>query len=241
MNIITIGDLHGSSAWKTVRTVSCDRIIFTGDYVDSFDYEDEEIMDNLLSVIGFKKGNPEKVILLWGNHDVAYLFRGKSPHVCSGFRYDMAPDLFNLFYKNRNLFQTAWQVENYLWSHAGIVQSWFSTCLKNQILTLDTNLSGTLNRLFDEYYLPLFHVGPVRGGRDKMSGPFWADMYETSSDPLTGYHQIVGHSRTGKGTVSIRCPDGKTSVTYTDCLDTEISFFELKLLEGTLGNGLLNV
>jgi len=66
-------------------------------------------------------------------------------------------------------------------------------------------------------------------------------MDETSSDPLTGYHQIVGHSRTGKGIVSIGRPDGKTSVTYTDCLDTEICFFRLTVLEGTPGNGLHNV
>jgi predicted phosphodiesterase len=229
MNIITIGDLHGSKAWKKVQLEEWDHVIFMGDYVDSFDYKDKEILENLMDVIRLKKNNPEKVVLLWGNHDVAYLFKGKSPHGCSGFRYSMLPALNELFMQNRSIFLLAWQLNKYLWTHAGIVQRWHQSYPEKIVIPEDINLAGTLNRLFDEYYLPLFHVGPLRGGDDKDSGPFWADYAETIKDPLTGYHQIVGHTHTRNGIIHFKHPDGISFVSYTDCLDTKTEFHTLNL------------
>jgi hypothetical protein len=229
MNIITIGDLHGSKAWKKVDLKAWDHVIFMGDYVDSFIYKDKEILENLMEVIGLKKDNPEKIVLLWGNHDVAYFFKGRSPHGCSGFRHSMLPALFVLFSQNKGLFRLAWQLHNYLWTHSGIVQRWYSNYAEHAVIPEDVNLAGTLNRLFDEYYLPLFHVGPMRGGYDKDSGPFWADYAETIKDPLTGYHQIVGHTHTRNGILHYEHPDENTSVTYTDCLDTKTEFYTLNL------------
>jgi hypothetical protein len=229
MNIITIGDLHGSKVWKKVRIEEWDHIIFMGDYVDSFEYTDKDILENLVEVIRLKINNPEKVILLWGNHDVAYLFNAKSPHLCSGIRFTMLSVLNRLFLEYKDLFQHAWQQNKYLWTHAGIVRNWHKNYLEKAILPTDTNLAVTLNRLFDEYYLPLFHVGPLRGGDDKDSGPFWADYVETVKDPLTGYHQIVGHTHTRNGIIHFKHSDKSTSVTYTDCLDKKIEFHTLRI------------
>ena len=47
MKIITVGDLHGSPIWKTIRPDDWDRMVFMGDYVDSSDYSDKEIKQNL--------------------------------------------------------------------------------------------------------------------------------------------------------------------------------------------------
>ena len=231
MKIITIGDLHGSTAWEKVVPEDWDRIVFIGDYVDSFYHSDDEILKNLLEVIELKKTHPEKIILLWGNHDLAYLFRGKSPHACSGFRYPMLNALADLFDKNRTLFRTAWQVENYLWTHAGIVQQWFKSFIEEQVRTDDQNLAVTLNRLFDAYYLPLFNVSSARGGWQKDSGPFWADRSETLRDPLLNYHQVVGHTKTGNGILRYFSEDSEISVTYTDCLESEDEFFELQIVK----------
>jgi hypothetical protein len=229
MKIITIGDLHGSQAWKKVDPERWDRIVFAGDYVDSFDYPDEQILSNFRQVIRFKQNNPGKVVLLLGNHDLAYYFNGIIRHGCSGFRRRMLPVLFGIYYEEKENFQAAFQVGNYLWTHAGIVQRWYDQYIKNQILPGDENLAFTLNRLFQNYYLPLFHVSEERGGYDQDGGIFWAHLTETLDDPLLGYHQIAGHTRTGAGIIKSKSGKPDTSVTYIDCLETKTEFYELDL------------
>jgi len=80
MKIITIGDLHGSPVWKNIRTENWDRMVFIGDYVDSSDYSAKEVKRNLEEIIVLKKSFPEKIILLWGNHDLAYFYGGHERH-----------------------------------------------------------------------------------------------------------------------------------------------------------------
>ena len=229
MKIITIGDLHGSEAWKQVHPNSWDRIIFAGDYVDSFDYSDEEIQRNFRQVIQLKKKHSEKVILLLGNHDLQYYFNSISRHGCSGFRRRMMPVLFDIFHTEKENFQVAFQLGNYLWTHAGVVQRWYDQFIKSQLLASDENLAFSLNRLFLSYYLPLFHVSGLRGGDEKDGGIFWAHHTETCDDPLRKYHQIVGHTRTGKGIVSIKSSETDTSITYIDCLESKTEFYKLDI------------
>lgn len=229
MQIITIGDLHGSEAWKQVKQDQWDIIVFIGDYVDSFDYDDSHILENLEKVILFKKKYTDKVVLLLGNHDLAYWFNGESRHLCSGFRRRMLPVLYQLFCQEDYLFQPAFQVDNYLWTHAGVVNRWYMNYLRQEAEASDVNLAFTLNRLFRRYYLPLFHVSYLRGGNHEDGGIFWAHSTELSDDPLPGYHQVVGHTKTGNGIVSITKSSPGTSVTYVDCLETRSEFLELTL------------
>lgn len=230
MKIITIGDLHGSPIWKTIQPEEWDHMVFIGDYVDSADYSEEEIIRNLNEIIELKKRFPEKVILIWGNHDLSYFYGGHDRHYCSGFRKNMLPALFSIFTSNRKLFQPAWQVGNYLWTHAGVVHQWFSDFIKQQIIPSDSNLACTFNRLFNEYYPPLFHVGVIRGGFDQDGGIFWAHNAETMDDPLAGFHQIVGHTKTRTGILVSNHYGNDTSITYVDCLDTSVEFHKLELL-----------
>jgi predicted MPP superfamily phosphohydrolase len=229
MKLITIGDLHGSPVWKQINLGDWNHLIFIGDYVDSDNYTEKEIIDNIHAVIELKKNYPEKVVLLWGNHDLAYLYGGQEKHYCSGFRKAMLPELFSIFTSNRKLFQASFQVSNYLWTHAGVVQLWFDTYIKDEVVKNDINLSATLNRLFESYYEPLFHVSMIRGGLYEDGGIFWAHSTETFEDPLIGFHQMVGHSNTHEGVVVADHYGNNTSVTYTDCLKNIMEFFNLEI------------
>ena len=51
MKILAVGDLHGSDHWKTIDPKKHDKIIFMGDYIDSFVFTDTEIVHNLKEVI----------------------------------------------------------------------------------------------------------------------------------------------------------------------------------------------
>jgi hypothetical protein len=229
MKIITVGDLHGSFVWKRIQPDSWDLIIFMGDYVDSFDYSDDHILKNLLEVIAFRENYDGKVVLLLGNHDLVYYFGGARIHLCSGFRQKMLRQLQSVFNTKKHLFQAAFQIGNYLWSHAGVVKRWHKNHIISQILPEDENLAFTLNRLFSDYYLPLFHVSSYRGGNNKDGGIFWADISETTVDPLPGYHQIIGHTRVPR---CIHLPITRlegTSVTYVDTLESGIDYYKLIL------------
>jgi predicted MPP superfamily phosphohydrolase len=149
MRLITIGDLHGSPVWKQINPDEWDRIIFIGDYVDSGDFGQEEIIVNLQEIIRLKRDHPDKVILLWGNHDLAYFYVGHERHYCSGFRKAMLPELYSIFTGNRALFQASFQVRDYLWTHAGLVHRWYENYIREEIRPMDKDLSATLNRLFD--------------------------------------------------------------------------------------------
>lgn len=229
MKVITVGDLHGSPAWKEISPQEWDKIIFLGDYVDSFDYKDDDIAENLQAVIGLKEKFPEKVILLWGNHDLGYLYHERPGHSCSGFRRTMAKQLNEVFTGSRELFLPAWQVDNYLWTHAGITNGWFKAFLEKELKPSDENLAATLNRLFDAYFMPLFHVSRIRGGIHPLAGIFWADSMELLHDPLPQFHQIAGHTKTRNGVLSIFSGDRNTSVTLADCLETKTEFYKLDL------------
>lgn len=232
MKIISIGDLHGKDVWKQIDPTNYDKIIFVGDYTDDFPpTTDEQIFTNLINIINFKKENHDKVILLFGNHDCSYIYGCK----CSGYRPSMQDKLFNLFKDNRALFKFAYQIDNYIWTHAGITKFWYEDYLKPIILTYgleNLTIAEQINHLaFTGKGLEeLGRVGHARGGLTYFGGCLWADQREFDYRTiLPGYHQIVGHSKTGQG--KIKKEYNNASITFIDCLDTKTEFYEIEIKE----------
>jgi predicted phosphodiesterase len=228
MKHIVIGDIHGRDTWQRVNTKLYEKIIFLGDYVDSYTLSDFTILENLKKILTFKKKNPEKVILLLGNHDVHYLHYPRFG--CSGFRTTMQPELSALLRRNADLFQVAYQKDKYLFTHAGVTNSWYGEILRSpkllEICEEGENLADQLNLLERSTFRgTLYDVGMERGGYG-YGGPLWADMKETFTDMLHGYHQIVGHTNVEEiRTVSYT---GR-SITYADVLTTKDQFHELDI------------
>jgi predicted phosphodiesterase len=86
VKVIVVSDLHGNTVWESIDPDKYDLIVFLGDYVDSWTRSNEQIYNNLLNVINFKKKYSDKVVLLWGNHDLAYVYLGNNKFSCSGHR-----------------------------------------------------------------------------------------------------------------------------------------------------------
>ncbi len=75
MQTIVIGDLHGrKTGLRIARKHPNDKLVFLGDYFDSKTgvsiREQLDIFDYLTAL---KLQNPERVILLTGNHDLHYI------------------------------------------------------------------------------------------------------------------------------------------------------------------------
>ena len=200
--ILVIPDVHGREFWKEV--VDCkkyERIIFLGDYTDPYDIEgiaDEMAVDNFKSIIALKQSNPDKVVLLLGNHDLHY-YSDYYYELAGGVRYDpiAAIVLQRLFQDNFQNFQLAWETDwggkHYLFSHAGITQSW----LKRNLHLIRKPDANHLNHLLlsNEGLEALAQVGEMRWGDYPSGSMVWADVEEMFvSDPLTNTYQIVGHS-----------------------------------------------
>lgn len=210
MRIRVIGDIHGRDCWKQlVEDIdTLDFCIFLGDYVDSYDISDEQIVNNLLDIIEFKKSYEDKVILLLGNHEFNYI----SPYIgyCSGYRFSISNTLQDIYRNNLHLFKLNYNIKvynpeiekvdkTYWFSHAGITNKWlkyygeiFNSTENEEDLNKASdylyypNLCEKINLSIDSYkYLSqVMSISMHRGGSSFYGGPLWADMLESKRDFL---------------------------------------------------------
>jgi hypothetical protein len=155
----------------------------------------------------------------------------------SGYRAEMEFDLNELFNENKKLFQLAFQIEDHIWTHAGIHKGWWNKYVQPLLDKKEEtrftpfmyeweNVADHLNIMFDFNYEPIFYVGHHRGGYHKEGGPLWADKIETYTKPLDGYHQIIGHSAIPYiRTYTFK----KCKLTYVDCLQKKEEFYMLNV------------
>lgn len=238
MTILTISDLHGRTVWKEANIDGYDLVIFLGDYTDSYVFDDATIYANLNEIIQCKRRQPDKFVLLIGNHDAQYLH---FPYYrCSGFRERAQPELSALLTEYKDLFQIAHQQGSFLFTHAGVTNKWLTRFLaqtghNSREISPKANLAGLLNEANQQSGSDrdrLFEVGLVRGGSDAFSGPIWADRSETRTDFLTGFQQVVGHTPVTDFTTT----GNETGfITYTDVLQTKTAFYEV-IIPDYLGN-----
>jgi hypothetical protein len=238
--ILTIGDIHGRSVWKNILFGSesgydqwkeeidneakesfdndypldqYDRVIFVGDYVDSFTVDNVNMIKNLEDLISLKKKYPEKIVLLLGNHDVQYI---DNDHFCSGYRPEMQFDLHKIFNDNIDLFQMAYLMEipliegrknrKVLWTHAGVTKGWLNSINKSAFYNpkhrLFSILRGTQKSEIDEKLNlawalrinSIFAVDYQSGGLETWAGPLWVRPGILTNEGVSEYDQIVGHT-----------------------------------------------
>jgi predicted MPP superfamily phosphohydrolase len=204
MKIFIIGDIHGRTIWKKYNEIEkmlsndeydgkYDKYVFLGDYCDSFYIKDKIIYDNIIDIINFKKKFKNKVILLWGNHEMNYLF-SDDKYNCSGYRPTMWIELNKLLNTNKELFNFSYQYKNYIFTHAGIHNEWYEKNFKKY--DIHETISESLNYEFNNKLDCLFDIGLIRGGDKDWGGPLWLDIILGSKNPLHEYKQFVGHSIT---------------------------------------------
>lgn len=129
MKTVVIGDIHGRSVWKLiVEMEKPDRVIFMGDYFDSFDISGVEQIHNFKEIVEYKEtsfsrvGTLEEhktdVIMLIGNHDFHYM--PGIDEAYSGYQSKIAPSIQQVLEENRNHLRMAYQMDQFLFTHAGV-------------------------------------------------------------------------------------------------------------------------
>jgi len=227
--ILSLGDTHGRDIWKIALFGSMhgyeewrdkcddpgldiskypiakyDKVIFIGDYVDSFLIPHVIIKHNLVELIHLKTKFPEIVVFILGNHDISY----KNGIYCSGYKAEMLHDYQELFRTKINgesVFQAAFQHKDWLWTHAGVTLGFYTDIVSplgsgkkggrfSSFYKKCKNLAEILNFMYESGNEDIFRVGYSRGGWSKVPGPFWADKSDLSHKPMFEINQIVGHT-----------------------------------------------
>ena len=230
---LIIPDVHGRAFWReAVAKKSYERIVFLGDYLDPYPHEgitQRHAYEGLLDIIDLKLQQPERVVLLLGNHDLHY-YSAAYGRIAKGSRYNAnyAWKYKKCFVQHRNLFQLAYEEEHngirYLFTHAGITQGWYEQH-KNIIGELN---APNLNHLLDSLQgiETLTKISFFRGGDSMWGSCIWTDIAEIAvSIPFDNIYQVFGHSQSEKPYIS---PDWA-------CLDCRMSFIlqdsEIKTVE----------
>ena len=196
MKTIFLGDTHGRSLWKDiVQKEAPDRVVFIGDYFDSFDIGSAEQQFNFKEIIKFKENNECEVIMLVGNHDYHYYPGGET---YSGYQHGAAPAIRQLLEDNKHHLQMCYQLDNILCSHAGIGHNW----LVEQEKYESGSIADFVNSIWNYKPNRFIFYGLDPYGDSKTQTPIWirpkALMNVNYNTLRTQVIQIVGHTQVKK-------------------------------------------
>ena len=201
MKTLILGDTHGRSNWKDVLAAHPDaaRVIFMGDYFDSFDISGVEQLHNFNEIIRFKEETDKEVIMLLGNHDHHYLDVGET---YSGYKAAHKWDFNDALKKNMHHLQIAYLLDDVLFTHAGVSPIWMDDTFGYTGWTRET-LVADLNELYKAKptLFNFSHLGWDPSGDSVEQGPMWIRprslMKSNTGDNGLKKHfrQVVGHTQ----------------------------------------------
>ena len=192
--VLIVPDVHGRKFWhKAMEMVDeVDQVVFLGDYLDPYSREGITFEDALVEfegILAFKENYPDKVVLLVGNHDMHYI---KTEFMnCSRLNVWRRAEVHDLFMNNIDKLQLIHEVDNYLFSHAGVYLDW----IKKYEITLEELFD--FKKFLEKRWQTLEDVSYTRGGWDKVGSCIWADIRESVEHelPVMFKKQIVGHTQ----------------------------------------------
>ena len=196
-----------------------EEIVSNPDLMDCKDFYDAQgLLDTLNDIINLKKNEPDKYILLTGNHSDSYIW--SKFHAATRTDYRHWEKYHKIFSENLNLFNLVYVQNNCIFSHAGISEGWanrvweklefpedeLSSVMEIAVLFRDTPLTE-FNK---EYISVISDIGYIRGGSFPYGSCEWADIREHLNMQETlkrkdfipvgedGIYQVFGHSQLQK-------------------------------------------
>jgi predicted phosphodiesterase len=221
MKTIVLGDTHGRNIWKEiVFQEKADRVIFIGDYFDSFDIGPAEQMFNFREIIDFKEKGECEVILLVGNHDFHYYPGGET---YSGYKAGVAPAIRQMLQENNHHLQMCYQLDNILFTHAGIGHDWLTYQNKYE----SGPIADFVNDIWKYQPNRFMFYGIDQYGNTKTQTPIWIRpqaLMAGNRDTFlkTDYIQVVGHTHVRKIDIEGKATGGRYY--FIDTFDTSGQF-----------------
>lgn len=243
MRTLCLGDIHGRSNWKlAVHLEKPDRVIFIGDYFDSFDISGVEQINNFKEIIQYKETSPSvEVILLIGNHDHHY-FPETGDTGTSGYQNRIAPSITQVIDENRHHLQMAYQMDEFLFTHAGVSPEFMDEVFGKDGWNQDT-IAEDLNELFKHKPKAFEFNGLESSGDNICQTPIWIrprSLMRINKDHERGlkkkYIQVVGHTQVRKLDLegSIKSAGGRYY--FIDCMETTGEYLIIEDEQLKVGN-----
>ena len=224
--IICLGDTHGRVNWKKIaekELATCDKFIFIGDYFDTHHQgvSGNKQIVNFKEILELKKANPDKVVLLTGNHDYHYI-RGIG-ETYSGYQAAYALEIGELVEQTikDDLMQMCYLHDKFFFSHAGLTKTWIQ-----RVLT-PNNINPLVNDVMVQHINDFLKFKPrvfgfIMGdnfdqtGDDITQGPIWVRPNSLVRDMVEEIICVVGHTSVKKLGINPKHP----SIILIDCLGT---------------------
>ncbi len=191
--ILICPDVHGRNFWHKAEEMinEVDKVVFLGDYLDPYGYEGitfNDALEEFKQILDFKAKHSDKVVLLVGNHDMHYILTKFMD--CSRRNYEILGELNALYRDHLDKFELVYKCDDYLFSHAGVYQSW----IERHSIDFDELLDFKMFLINRSYTLQ--DLSYYRGGRCDTGSCVWADIRESMrNDTFGDYTQIVGHTQ----------------------------------------------
>lgn len=197
MKIVALGDTHGRVIWKDIvdqEIMSADKFIMIGDYFDTHGggVSGNKQIVNFKELLQLKREYPDKIVLLFGNHDFHYI-KGIG-ETYSGYQSSYAIDIGAAIGDaiTEGLVQMCYKYENFVFTHAGVTMTW---CVDNEVDI--TDLETSINDLFK--FKPAafkFAMGDnySNTGNDVTQPPIWVRPESLLRDMVDNITCVVGHT-----------------------------------------------
>ena len=209
MKTIVLGDTHGRSVWKLItHKENPDRVIFIGDYFDSFDISGVEQIHNFKEIIEYKEKGECEVVMLIGNHDHHY-FPEIGNTGTSGYQTTLAPSINQVIDENRHHLIMAYQMQEFVFTHAGVSSKFMDNVFGKGGWKTET-IVDQLNEMFKykpktfEFAMAVnpdqWYIDPT--GDNQEQSPIWIrprSLMRANYDTLRKQIvQVVGHTEIKK-------------------------------------------
>ena len=239
MKTIAIGDIHGLSIWKDIiNKENPDKVIFIGDYFDSFDISLLDQLNNFQEIIDYKLSTTKEVILLIGNHDFHY-YPGIYDIQYTGYQTGGSFNITSLIDYNKNHLQIAYKLDNILFTHAGVSSRFMNDVFGENEWNVN-NIDNDLNDLFKYKPLVYHFYGREPYGDDIEQTPIWIrprSLMKSNKKTLRKQLiQVVGHTVVNQIDKKGKATGGKYY--FIDCLPTSKEY--LIINDGIISVGNLN-
>ncbi len=216
--LVIIPDIHNrcDAAEEIIQREEPDRVLFLGDYFDSFDDTVEDAGNTARWLA--KSLQQKNRIHLIGNHDLNYMT--ENPNIkCTGYSPDkhIAIDRCHIEWKKLEIY--CW-VDDWLITHAGLSRKFYewqrkkNDTVQNVIRRARHDIVNIDDMNITKEFL---QAGVLRGGINKFGGIVWCDYGEFEDIP--DIKQVFGHTR---GT-TVRHQKTENSEHY--CIDTHLGHY----------------
>lgn len=205
MKILCVGDVHGDKIPLLIakeKAPDVDKIVFLGDYVDSFEnyWPAQKVVLN--DIISFKKELGNKVVLLLGNHDLAYFKSSPQFALISGHQHKYHWNVKEFLEEHFSLFDIFHQEQAWFFSHAGVSSAWLEYPMGYEYPIAKPIGPWTLENVdfhFKQMHFDSFnHHGRDPYGNDKVESCVWIRPPALMKFGPEGFNQVVGHTEFGE-------------------------------------------